>query len=232
MTQAAVVTRLALRELWISFRLFGIVAAFVAGGSVLALLPAPLPETLVRLVAMLLLATAVTACVAAWSMAEERMAGRAGWLVTRSLPRGTLLVGWFLALATLTVLGLVVAGTLGWLTLSSIALRLEPDGYATLLAGVAATQLAAIALGLAAGSVLPAVPAAMVALLGGAVTLVAASLLPGDASLVPGAAFVALARLTEPGTAIGPGLRAAGVGLASTAVLLVMARLLLERAEL
>jgi hypothetical protein len=41
-----------------------------------------------------------------------------------------------------------------------------------------------------------------------------------------------LARLEEPGTAIGPGLRAAGIGLAVTAAALVAARLLLERAEL
>lgn len=232
MTQATVVTRLALRELWISFRLFGILAAFVVAGSLVALLPAPLPEALVRLVAMLLLATGVTAGVAAWSMAEERRAGRAGWLVTRSLPRGTLLVGWFLALATVTLLGLVAAGTLGWLAVSSVALRLEPDGYMALLAGIAATQLAAIALGLAAGSVLPAGSAAIAALLGCTVAVVAAWLLPGDATLVPGAAFVGLAGLTEPGTAIGPGLRAAGIGLASTAGLLVVARFLLERAEL
>ena len=232
MTQAVVVTRLALRELWISFRLFAILAAFVAAGSVVALLPAPLPTTLLRLSAMLLLAAAVSASVAAWSMAEERRAGRAGWLVTRSLARGTLLVGWFLGLSTVTLLGVVAAGMLGWLAISSVALRLEPHGYIALLGGIAAAQLVAIALGLAAGSVLPATSAAIVAILALGVSFIVAWLIPGDASLVPGGAFLALAQLTEPGTAIGPGLRAAGSGLAATAVLLALARLLLQHAEL
>ena len=232
MTQAAVVTRLALRELWISFRLFAVLAGFVAVGAIVALLPEPVHVTMERLALGLGVVTCLTAAVAAWSMAEERRAGRAGWLVTRSLQRGTLLAGWFAAIATLGLLGLVAAGTLGWLAASSVALRLAPAGYLALLAGIGAALLAAIASGLATGSVLRAAPAAMLAASVVAAVIAVAWLVAPDPTVVPGGAYVALARLSEPGTAIGPGLRAAGIGLACAAGLLVLARLALERAEL
>jgi hypothetical protein len=224
--------RLALRELWISFRLFAVLAGFVAVAALVALLPAPLPVTLERLALGLGAATCLTAGVAAWSMAEERQTGRAGWLVTRSLPRGTLLVGWFVAVAATSLLSLVAAAILGWLAASNVALRLAAAGYISAVAGVGATLLAAVALGLLAGTLMRVVPAALlvVVLLGAAIAV--AWLMANDPSMIPGGAYAVLARLEEPGTAIGPGLRAAGIGLAVTAAALVAARLLLERAEL
>jgi ABC-type transport system involved in multi-copper enzyme maturation permease subunit len=231
-TQAGVMARLALRELWISFRVFGVLAGFVGVGALVALLPAPMPATLLRLALGLGVATCLAAAVAAWSMAEERRAGRAAWLVTRSLPRGTLLAGWFVALATIGLLALLVAGLLGWLAVSSVALRLAPGAYAALIGGVGASLLAAIAGGLLAGAVLRPAPAALLA--GGVVAgFIALGWLPASSgALLPGGAFAALAALVEPGTMIGPGLRAAGIGLALTAALLVLARLVLDRAEL
>jgi hypothetical protein len=230
-TQAGVVVRLAVRELWISFRLFVVVAVFVAAGAFVALVPAPLPSTMARLAAGLAAATLAAAAVAAWSMGEERRAGRAGWLVSRSLPRGALLTGWFVALSGVSLAALAAAGILGWLTATSVTLRLEPSGFAALLSGVAATTLLAVALGLLVGILFPARPAAFVAVaflaLAGSIAWAA----PLDATLVPGGALVALAELTE-GTSEGPGLRAAGAALAAAAVLLVAARVAIERAEL
>lgn len=232
MNQTGVVARLAVRELWISFRLLLVLVAFTGAGAIVALLPAPLRETMGRLALGLGLATTVAAAVAAWSMAEERSAGRAGWLVTRSLPRRTLLAGWFLALAASATAAVAVAGALGWLAAASVALSLEPLGYVSLLAGVGTITLAAVALGLLLGALLPARAAGIATVLVCAGAGVCAWLLPVDGSLLPGGVYAALADLAEPGGSISPGVRATGVGLASTAVLLVAGRAALERAEL
>jgi hypothetical protein len=231
-TQAGVVARLAVRELWISFRLFAVVAAFTAAGAFVALVPAPLPETAGRLAAGLGAATLVAAGAAAWSMAEERRSGRAGWLVSRSVPRPTLLAGWFLAFAGTSLVGLLAAGILGWLAAAGVTLRLEPDGYVALVAGVAAAVLAAVGLGLLVGTLLPPRPAVLVTLALCALAGMVSWLAPLEPTLVPGGAHVALAGLTEPGGSAGPGLRAAGIGLATAAAVLVLARAAIERAEL
>ena len=232
MSQVGAVTRLALRELWISFRLLAVLAAFVVIGSFVALLPVPLPTALERLALGLGGVTCLTAAVAAWSMAAERRAGRAGWLVTRSLPRTALLTGWFAAISAVSLLGLVASGSLGWLAASGVTLRLAPTGYVALIGAVGASLLAAIALGLLAGGLLRAAAAAALAGTIVALAIAASWLLVPDPSLVPGGAFASLAGLTEPGTATGSGLRAAGIGLACTGGLLLLARIVLERAEL
>lgn len=232
MTQAGVVARLAVRELWISFRLFGVIAGFVTAGALVALLPAPLPATVGRLALGLGVATLVVAAVAASAIAAERRAGRAGWLVSRSLPRATLLVGWFAGLAAVSLAGLAAAGVLGWLAAASVTLRLDPTGYVTLLAAVAATTLAAVALGLLAGVLLPRRAAVLVTLGVGLGLGALAWLAPVDPTMVPGGAYAALAALSEPGGSSAPGLRATGIGLASAALLLVSALAAMERAEL
>lgn len=232
MTQAGVVARLAVRELWISFRLFAIVAAFTAAGALVALVPAPLPVTVGRLSVGLGAATLVASGVTAWSLADERRDGRAGWLVTRSLSRPTLLLGWFIAVAIVSLIALVGAMLLGWLAATSVTLRLEPTGYLALAAGVAASALLAVAIGLLAGALL-APRAAVVAAVTACVAAAAiAALAPVDPSLVPGGAYVALAALVEPGSSAGPGLRVTGVALAATGVVLVLARAVIERADL
>lgn len=232
MTQAGVVARLALRELWMSFRLFAIVAAFVAAGAFVALAPVPLPATVGRLSAGLGAATLVAAAAAAWSMADERRTGRAGWLVTRSLPRATLLVGWFVAIAGVALSGLAAAGVLGWLAASSVTLRLEPAGFVATVAAVGAAVLAATGAGLLAGTLLPAPLAALAAVGLGVAVAALAWLGPFEPSLVPGGAYVQLAALRESGGSAAPGLRAAGVGLATAAIALGLARAAMERAEL
>lgn len=232
MTPTGVVARLAVRELWISFRLLIVLIAFVAAGAVVALLPAAVPVTMTRLSVGLGAATIVVSVVAAWSMAEERQAGRAGWLVSRSLPRGSLLAGWFVALAGLAGLALAAAALLGWLAATTVAFRLEAGAYVSLILAIGATTLGAIALGLLAGTLLPGRTAAAAVGAGCLLAGAAAWLLPLDGSLVPGGAYASLAALTETQRSIGPGLRATGVGLAVAAALLVAARAALEDAEL
>lgn len=232
MSQATVVTRLAVRELWITFRLLALLAGFIGVGAVVALLPAPLPTVMERLTLGLGAASILAGALAAWSFADERARGRAAWLVTRSVSRGTLLGGWFTALASLALVGTAVAGLLGWLTASAVSLRLDAGAFAAALAGAGATVLVPIALGLLVGTVLRGPLAVGVTVAVGAGLGALAWLVPGAGELVPGAAMVDLAAVREGATAQVAGLRSAGAALVATAVLLVVARLLLERAEL
>jgi ABC-type transport system involved in multi-copper enzyme maturation permease subunit len=231
-SQATVVTRLAVRELWITFRLLALLAGFIGVGAVVALLPAPLPTVLERLALGLGAASILAAALAAWSFGDERARGRAAWLVTRSVSRGTLLGGWFAALAGLALVGTAVAGLIGWLAASAVSLRLDVGTFAAPLVGVGATVLAAIALGLLVGTVLRGPLAIGVAVAIGVGLGALAWLVPGAGELVPGAALVDLAAVREGAAAPVAGLRAAGAALVATALLLAVGRLLLERAEL
>lgn len=232
MSQAGVVTRLAVRELWITFRLVLLLVSFVGVGAVVALLPAPLPLTMQRFAAGLGAATLLVGAAAAWSLAEERGQGRAGWLVTRSVSRGTLLGGWFVAVTAIALAGLAAAAVLGWLAASSVSLRLDPVAYAGLLGAVAATVALAVALGLVSGALFGPRPAAVMTVVAGAGLAAAAWLLPADPGFVPGAAFVDLAALTEGPAALAVAWRTAGAALLATAVLLGLARIALSRSEL
>ncbi len=186
MSQAVVVTWLAVRELWITFRLVILLLALVAVGAVVALAPAALPVTMQRLAIGLGAATLVIAAVAAWSVAEDRQQGRAGWLVTRSVPRGTLLGGWFVALSAVALAGMIATGVLGWLTASGVSLRLEPIAYAVRVGAVAATVVAVVALGVLAGTVARPRVAALLALLVAAGAGLIAWLVPDPSVSGPG----------------------------------------------
>lgn len=232
MSQAGAVTRLAVRELWITFRLLVMLVAFVGAGATVALLPAPLDVTMGRLAAGLSAATLLAAAVAAWSIADERVRGRAGWLVSRSVSRGTYLRGWFVAMTEITLAGVIGAAGLGWLAATGVALRLEPQGYVALAIATATTALAAVALGLVLGVLLRPRLAAITAVVTSAVVGLAAWLLPGADALLPGGALVALAGLSEGAVAQGPAWRMAGTALLVAGVLLVLGRVALDRAEL
>ena len=232
MSQAGVVTRLAVRELWITFRLVFLLVAFVGVGTAVALLPAPLPTTMQRFAAGLGAAAMLVVAVAAWSIADERRHGRAGWLVTRSVSRGTFLGGWFVAVSSVALAGLAAAAVLGWLAASSVSLRLDPGAYAALIGATAATFVAGVALGLLAGTILGPRSATLLAVLVGALLVAGASLLPETDGLVPGAALLELAALTEGPASVATAWQSAGAALVAAGVLLGIARLALNRAEL
>jgi hypothetical protein len=218
------VTWLAVRELWISFRLLTLLAAYVGVGALVALIPAPSPITLARLAVGLAVAVIVGAGIAAVALSTERRLGRAGWLVTRSIARGTVVMGWFAALAGISLAGLSAAAVLGWVAASPI----QPTPFLAIFAGVAATAFAALAIGLLIGALLDPIPAIFSVV---AVCLLAAAaafyLLPTAA--VPLAALAELDRLERP---VAAGVQGAGIGLAITAAALVLARVALGRADL
>lgn len=168
--QSAVVARLALRELWISFRLLILLVAFVAAGVVVALLPAPFPTVVQRLVIGITAASALSGALAAWSLAVERRTGRAGWLVARSVPRGTLLGGWFTGIGGTALVGLAMAATLGWLALPA-GTPIDPARFGLAVVVLAAAAVAWIALGLLAGAMAPRALATLVVIVTGATLL-------------------------------------------------------------
>lgn len=232
MSRATVVARLAARELWITLRLLALLVAFIAVGAAVALLPTPLSLAMQRLAAGLALATVVAGAIAAWSLGAERTSGRAGWLITRSVSRTTVLAGWFSTLAAVTLVAIAAAGLLGWLAASAVAVGLDPAGFAALIAAVGGTALAVLALGLLLGVLLPPPSAAVMAVIVSAGLGAVAWLGPDLGSLVPGAAFVALAELSEAVAPLGAALRSAGSALVTAALLLLLARAALARAEL
>jgi hypothetical protein len=227
-SQTGVVTWLAVRELWISFRLLALLAAYVGVGTLVALLPAPAPTTLSRLSIGLAAGMIVGAGVAAESLSAERVLGRAGWLVTRSITRGTLLVGWFVAVAGISLIGLASAAALGWLAAAPSASQIEAAEFVAVVGGVAAMSLALVAIGLLLGSLLEPVPAMVAAVVVG-LLLAAATYTVLPESAVPLTALAALPSLDRP---IASGVQGAGVGLAITALALVLARVALGRVDL
>jgi hypothetical protein len=231
-SQAGTVTRLALRELWISFRLLLILVAFVGVGAAVALLPAPASVSLERVAVGFGAATAMTAAMAAWSLSDERTSGRAGWLVTRSVARGTYLLGWFAALGGVALVGITASAGLTWLAVGAAAFTLQPVEYAAACAGIAAAVCAAIALGLVAGCIARPPLAAVLAVGGCACVAAVTLLLPDAATWSPGGAHLALAEAAASGASVAPALRAAGTALVLAALLLSLARMAFERAEL
>jgi hypothetical protein len=230
MSQATTVARLAVREMWVTFRLFVVLAAYLTAGAVVAFLPAPATDTVGRLAIGFGVATIVAAAVAAWSVAAERRSGRTAWLVTRSVARGTYLVGWFAGLVIVAGLGILAGGVLGWLALQSVAVGIRIGDFGLALAAVLAAASTGIALGLAAGSLLrAAVAVGAVAVVGGLVALGATG---GGLVLPPSQALFVLPTIVGADPVAGGALRAIGAGLAVTGALLILARLALEHAEL
>ncbi len=232
MSQAATVTRLALREMWISFRLLFVLVAFIGAGAVVALLPAVPSVALERLSLGFAIATAVTSAIAAWSVADERSSGRAGWLVARSVSRATYLRGWFGALAAVALVGIGAGAILGWMAAANLVGSFDLPGFIVAVAAVSGTVAAAIALGIAAGSLAAPRAAAAGALLVCVAVGAITALLPGWGDLGPGAAYLALAGAAGADPVLASALKATGTGLMLAANLLIAAFMAMERAEL
>jgi hypothetical protein len=242
LTRFAMLTGLALRELWISFRLLLVLGAVLLASLPAALLPhvmspdlagAP-PDPLTWQAVALCVALALVAGVAAGTLAAERGRGTAGWLAGRAVPRATVALSWFAAFAVLLVAGLVPLGVVTWLSLSPFL----PDGPLPLVAGMVASAcagMAGIGGGLVLGAALPTWPAAALAALATGGALLACVLLQGATGAwwgLPGDGLRILATLDTAARPVADGLRAAGAALGLAAVLLVLSVIVFERADL
>lgn len=228
MSQTGVVARLALRELWISFRLLLLLAAYVGAGAIAALLPAAPSTVLVRLAIGIAAAMAAGAAIAGWSLSRERALGRAAWLATRSIPRATILVGWFAALALISLVGLVAAGVLGWLAASAPGVRLDPLAFGMTFGAIACGAIGMLALGLLVGTVFRPRAAAVVAAAAG-VSLAGAAWVADPRVASPLELLTQLPQLPSP---ISVALQGAGAGLAVAGLLLLLARVVIDRVDL
>jgi hypothetical protein len=237
------VTGLALRELWISFRLLLAVGAIVVAALPTALLPAAPFElagrswTTLQLFGVGLgIALALVAGLAAGALASERRRGTIGWLVSRSVPRPVVVLGWFSAFVLVLLLGLLPAGTLAWLTAGETTGTLDgPLALAVPLLAAWAAGAAAIAAGLFLGSLLSSMPASLLTGL-----LVASVLVPAAAGVAPdlaatpapAAGLALLGGLGEASRPIADSLRSAGLSMAIAAAGLVLGAAALGRADL
>ena len=230
MSDAAVVAGLALRELWISFRLLAVLVSLLAGGVAVMLvrLVDPIAAPLPWLAGGIAVAAVFLAGLAAWSFSAERRRGAAAWLVGRSVPRGAVLFGWLLALTAPLVAGLVLVAAFGWLLLGATS----PAGYVAAVSAVLADLGVALAAGLLLGTLLAPRPAALLAVL-----LVGALAVVGGRGILtgvplPGDGLRLLAELPARQQPLADALSAAGSSLLVAALLLGAARLAVERSEL
>ncbi|HEX6655557.1 MAG TPA: hypothetical protein VF153_05030 [Candidatus Limnocylindria bacterium] len=245
MSRFLAVTGLALRELWISYRLLLIVGVLLLAALPAAVLGGVIPgaddplaaaDQRIQLFAVGLAAgLALAAGVAAGTVATERQRGTAGWLVTRAVPRGTIVTGWFAAFAVVLVLGIGPAAALTWLSLGQLAGTVDPLAFATSVVAALGVGLAAVALGLLLGSMFG-TRAAMLA----SGILTAAVLLPATSLAVPflvtapapGAPFAILADLADAVRPVAESTRTGGAALAASAALLLLASAVMARADL
>jgi hypothetical protein len=236
------VTGLALRELWISFRLLMLVGVLLLTALPTSLLPAtsndPLAEVTVPLQPFaigLAAAISLVAGVAAGTLAAERRRGTAGWLVSRAVPRGTIVAGWFAAFVVVLVIGIAPAAGLAWLTLGPAGQAIDPVAYVVSVAASAAVGVCAVAVGLLFGAWLGVLPAmALSATLAAAVLVPAAALALPTLAVppAPGVPFATIADLVDAVRPIADSVRTGGLALAGGGALLLLASAAMSRADL
>ena len=239
MRRLRTLTRMALHELWISFRLIPLVGVPVVGGMLVSAVPPEFAgETAVGGSGFLYavaagIAICVAAGLAALTMALERRRGTVAWMAVRAVPRPSILFSWFLGFGLLLVLGLALGSVGAWLAAIGRA-ETTPDAipFAASVAATAATALAAIAVGLLLGATLPALPATMLALVITAAFVVLPFLLPLSAIPLPLGGLALLTHLDAAARPVAGALQSSGAALAAASVLLVLAAAGLERSDL
>jgi ABC-type transport system involved in multi-copper enzyme maturation permease subunit len=232
-------TRMALHELWISFRLIAVIGLPVLGGMLVIAVPSDLAGVTAVGGAGFWYAVAACAAIsiasglAAGTMAHERRRGTVAWMAVRAVPRSAVLFSWFVAFGMLLTVGIALGSIGAWLAATSRA-EAPPD-VVPFAAAIGATVCAAfvcVAAGLLIGIFLRTVPATALALVLGAALLAVAIVTPLRGLPSPTGGISLLAHLDAAARPIGYALQSAGVALAAAAVLLVVARLALERSDL
>jgi hypothetical protein len=146
--------------------------------------------------------------------------------------RSTYLAGWYFALVLVPAIGLAAGALLGWLAIPGGVLTVPPLEYLSVFLAVATTLGAAVALGLLSGALLRPRAAMIVTLVICAGAAAGAILAQEPAAWLPAGSLLLLARVAGSDSVMADALRAAGIGLALTAVVLVACRVALERTDL
>jgi ABC-type transport system involved in multi-copper enzyme maturation permease subunit len=236
----ATLVGLALRELWISYRLLTVLGVLLVATLPAALLP-ELPQPVVTgltlerpawYAAGLATGLALAAGIAAATLAGELRRGTLGWLAVRAVPRTTLLLAWFVAFALVLAVGLAASAALAAMSLGEAFLAGRLGAFVVVSAGVAASGLAAMACGLLLGTLLRPAVAALVTSSIVVGLLLATAFGSPDGSPLPAAGLAILASFDEAARPIGEALRSSGTALAIAAGLLVLAAARLERLDL
>jgi hypothetical protein len=230
---AFALTRMAVRELWISFRLLLLIALPVIAGLVALLLSSDPERTQPALAWGTAVVAAVASGVAAAAWATERRRGTAGWLTMRAVPRASILIAWFVGLATPMLVGIAAGSLLVWLgTGIQPVPPLDAPAYVTLVGAAAGAALQALAIGLLFGSFLPPRLAAFVALLASGALLGAGLFIMPEPPLIPTAGVGLLDRAMDLLRPMADGLQALGLSLALTGLLLGVSLLIFDRVDL
>ena len=240
MRRFATLVGLALRELWLSYRLLVIIAVLVAAALPVAILPelptAPLGGAALEgpawFAAGLAGAFALLAGIAAGTLSGERRRGTLAWLAVRAVPRTTVLLAWFAAFSLVMALGLAFAAALAAASLGNALPADRPLAFWAVSAAVAAAGLAATAFGLMVGTMLRPVAAVIVTMLLVGAVLLTAALGPPGWSPLPAASLAVLADFDDAARPIGDAVRSSGTALALAAGLLLLAAARLERVDL
>ena len=239
MRRLRTLTRMALHELWISFRLIPIVGLPVVGGMLVSAIPPEFAgETAVGgsgfwYAVAAATAIAAAAALAALTMAHERRRGTLAWMAVRAVPRPSVLFSWFLGFAILLLIGLAIGSVGAWLAAIGRA-ETTPDAipFAAAVGATAATALVAVAVGLLLGAVLPALPATLLALAVTTALVVVPFIAPLSAIPLPLGGLGLLAHLDAAARPVAGALQSAGAALAAASVLLVLTAAGLERSDL
>jgi len=231
--------RMALRELWVSYRLIAVIGLPMIGGmAVIALPPDVAGVTAIggagfwyAIVAGA--ATCLASALAAGTIANERRRGIAASTAARGVPRSAVLLSWFVAFSVLITVGIAIGSVGAWLAAIARA-DTPPDGipFAAAIAGACGVAVAGVALGLLIGVLLRTVPAVLVALAltGGLVTASIAT--PLGSAFLATAGIGLLAHLDAAARPIGDALQSTGLSLAVAAALLLLGVAALQRGDL
>jgi hypothetical protein len=239
MRRLRTLTRMALHELWISFRLVPLVGIPVIGGMLVSAIPPEFAgETAVGGAGFwYAVAAGVTTCIAsglaALTMAHERRRGTVAWMAARAVPRASVLFSWFLGFAILLVVGLALGSVGAWLAAIARA-ETSPDAipFSAAVGATAATAMAGVAAGLLIGTTFRTLPATLLALAVSGPLVAWTFLVPLNAIPLPLGGLALLAHLDSAARPVAGSLQSAGAALGAAAVLLVLAAAGLERSDL
>ncbi len=239
MRRLRTLTRMALHELWISFRLIPLVGLPVVGGMLVSAVPPELAgETAVGgtgfwYAVFAAAAICAAAALAALTMASERRRGTVAWMAVRAVPRPSVLFSWFLGFGILLLLGLALGSVGAWLAAIGRA-ETTPDAlpFAAAVGATAATAMAAVAVGLLLGATLPALESTLLALAATAALVALPFVLPMSVIPLPLGGLALLTHLDGAARPVAEAVQSAGAALAAASVLLVLAAAGLERSDL